>query len=151
MMWCSFCIFLILVKLYSAGPLPQTADRMLLTLLEFLKNSNWRNQMFLIKRASDFSNLASLVEVVSSKNFSKTLTMNSDEILFLLKNSRAIWFLRYWRIPTVETRWLWNSPRPCLLSTPLTKFRPENLKDSKIIASIFTLCSNFVAFHFWCF
>ena len=51
----------------------------------------------------------------------------------------------------VESRWLWNSPRPFLPSCPLTKFQPENLKDSKIIASIFTRCSNWVAFHFLCF
>ena len=65
--------------LYGAGPLPETAGRTL-SLLEFLKNSNWKNQMFLIKRASDF-------RFVSSKNSSRTLTMNSDEILFLLKDS----------------------------------------------------------------
>ena len=61
--------------------LDKTAGR-ILYLLEFLKNFNWRNQIFLIKRASDFSNLESLVEVVSFQN---SLKINSDKISFLLQ------------------------------------------------------------------
>ena len=66
---------------YPKNILDKTAGR-ILYLLEFLKNFNWRNQIFLIKRASDFSNLESLVEVVSFKN---SLKMNSDKISFLLQ------------------------------------------------------------------